>query len=112
MATTRERNGQAPGSQAKKRPVFSRKYFPVEVAVFEHHNDDRTNYTVSVTRTFRRDEESPWESTPYLTVADLLPAATLLEEAYRFIQSRLQHAYQESRDGDAPAEKLPADFNF
>lgn len=109
MATTRERNGETNGSK-KKRPVFVRKYFPVEVAVFEFTNDERLNHSVNLMRTFRRDEESDWETTSFLTASDLLPAAKLLGEAYSFIQGRLQQAYEQGRH--APAEELAGSPQF
>jgi len=80
---------------AKPRPIFSKTYFPVQVAVFEHTNDGRTNFSVKLTRSFRRDEESEWESTEYLGAQDLLPAARLLGEAYEAIQARQDVTYRE-----------------
>ena len=65
------------------------------VAVFEHANDGRTNYSVKLTRSFRRDEESEWETTEYLGTQDLLPAARLLGEAYEAIQARQDEVYRE-----------------
>jgi hypothetical protein len=73
MATA-TKSGAKKGS-AKPRPIFAKTYFPVQVAVFEHSNDGRANYSVKLTRSFRRDEESEWETTEYLGVQDLLPAA-------------------------------------
>jgi hypothetical protein len=87
---------------AKKRPVFSKRYWPVQVAVFEFESDGRVNHSIEVTRTFRRDGESEWETTPYLTTQDLLPAAKLLDEAYSEIQARIQRILAE-RNGDADA---------
>ncbi len=100
MATTTK---VAKNGPAKQRPVFARAYFPVQVAVFEHTNDDRRNYSVKLTRTFRRDEESEWETTEYLGPQDLLPAARLLAEAYDAIQARLNKAYRE-RQHESPEE--------
>lgn len=88
------KNGAKRGA-AKPRPIFAKSYFPVQVAVFEHSNDGRTNFSVKLTRSFRRDEESEWESTEYLGVQDLLPAARLLGEAYDAIQARQEEAYRE-----------------
>ena len=112
MATTRQTKKENNGRQEKKRPVFSRKYFPVQVAVFEYEHEGRLNHSVSLTRSFRRDEESDWETTPYLGAADLLPASKLLSEAYSFIQRRLQQAYDEGRNGQGSSEPLSADFDF
>jgi hypothetical protein len=67
----------------------------VQLAVFEYEHEGRMTHSVSLTRTFKRDDDSKWENTPYLGAADLLPAARLLEEAYSFIQNRLQRAYEE-----------------
>ena len=93
MATA-TKSGAKNGS-AKPRPIFAKTYFPVQVAVFEHSNDGRANYSVKLTRSFRRDEESEWETTEYLSPQDLLPAARLLGEAYEAIQARQDEAYRE-----------------
>ena len=80
---------------AKPRPIFAKTYFPVQVAVFEHSNDGRANYSVKLTRSFRRDDQSEWETTEYLGAQDLLPAARLLGEAYEAIQARQDEVYRE-----------------
>ena len=98
MATA-TKNG-AKKNAAKPRPIFAKTYFPVQVAVFEHTNDGRTNYSVKLTRSFRRDEESEWETTEYLGAQDLLPAARLLGEAYEAIQARQDKAYRERQQSD------------
>lgn len=91
------------GQATKQRPVFKKRYFPVQMAVFEHRNgDNRTNFSVVVTRSFRREEGAEWENTEYLSAQDLLPAAKLLEEAYAFIQDRQQQAYEKTRDEEVP----------
>ncbi len=100
MMATNTRSGNV--KAAKKRPVFSKRYWPVQIAVFEFENDGRVNHSIEVTRTFRRDGESEWETTPYLTPQDLLPAAKLLDEAYSEIQARIQRILAE-RNGDADA---------
>ena len=93
MATaTKSANG---ASERKQRPVFAKAFFPVQVAVFEHSNDGRRNFSVKLTRSFRRDEQSEWETTEYLGPQDLLPAARLLGEAYDAIQTLLDSAYRE-----------------
>jgi len=50
---------------------------------------------VKLTRSFRRDEESDWETTEYLSPQDLLPAARLLGEAYEAIQTHQDEVYRE-----------------
>ena len=88
-------------SKAAKRPVWSQKRFPLEAAVFEFPNASGTpSYSVKLTRSFKRDEESEWETTDYLGASDLLPAARLLEAAYDFIGERLQADYDQ-RKGEA-----------
>jgi hypothetical protein len=89
-ATTAAKNG-----PRKQRPIFAKTNFPVQIAVFEHTNDDRRNFSVKLTRTFRRDEQSEWESSDYLGPQDLLPAARLLGEAYDAIQARQADSYRE-----------------
>lgn len=89
----------------KQRPIFSKTYFPVQVAVFEHTTDGgRPNHSVKLTRTFRRDEESEWETSEYLGAQDLLPAAKLLSEAYEAVQMRLDEAYRE-RQGEGGKQR-------
>lgn len=95
MATTTK---SATSGSAKQRPVFAKSYFPVQVAVFEHSHDGRRNHSVKLTRTFRRDEESEWETTEFLGPQDLLPAARLLGEAYEAIAARQDEAYRERKD--------------
>lgn len=104
-ASTKSDNGQA--TTKRRRPVFSKKYWPVQVSVFEFQNDDRLNHSVELTRTFRRDKDSEWETTTFLTTDDLLPAAKLLGEAYSVIQARIQKEIAErsgqtaEHEGDA-----------
>lgn len=91
-------------NEAKPRPFFAKSYFPVQVAVFEHTNEGRTNYSIKLTRSFKRDEESDWETTEYLSSQDLLPAARLLGQAYEAIQSRQDERYrgrQQSEGGSS-----------
>jgi hypothetical protein len=96
----------------KQRPVFSKRYFPVQVAVFEHKNaEDKLNHSVILRRSFRRDPESEWETTEYLSAQDLLPAAKLLSEAYSFVQKRLQQAFQQGR-AESQEELVAADVPF
>lgn len=106
MATT-VTNGK---TGTKSRPIFSKKYWPVQVAVFEFRNDGRLNHSIEMTRSFRRGEESTWETSPYLTTADLLPAARLLGEAYSVIQARIQQDLADRRTETAEetvAEAVP-----
>ena len=98
MATT-SKNG-TKKEAAKPRPIFAKTYFPVQVAVFEHANDGRANYSVKLTRSFRRDEESEWETTEYLGAQDLLPAARLLGEAYEAIQVRQDELYRDRHNAE------------
>jgi hypothetical protein len=96
----------AKANEKKSRLVYSNRFFPVAIGVFEHRNDEgRLNHSVKLTRSFRRGPEAEWEQTDYLSAQDLLPAAKLLDEAYAFVQKRLQQAYQESR---AASEELEA----
>jgi hypothetical protein len=68
------------------------------VAVFEFPTENGPpNFSVKLTRTFRRDEESEWETTDYLGGGDLLRAAKLLEAADAFVQSRLEADYQSKK---------------
>jgi hypothetical protein len=51
--------------------------------------DARANYSAKLTRSFRRDEESEWEMTEYLSTQDLLLATRL---SRCFHQSSLQYS--------------------
>lgn len=78
----------------KQRPVWSQG-FPVKVAVFEFPTENGgPNFSVKLTRSFKRDEESDWETSDYLSAGDLLRASRLLEAADAFIQKRLEADYQ------------------
>jgi hypothetical protein len=91
-------NSRARGEE-KQRPAWSKKAFPLSIAVFEFENvgDVPPNFSVKMQRTFRRDEESDWEQSEYLSGNDLLRAAKLLEEADAFVQSRLEAYYAERK---------------
>lgn len=86
-------------AKSSKKPVFERVYFPVRIAVFEHDGDEgRVNYSAKVSKSFRRSDDSEWESTDFLGPDDLLPAAKLIEAAYAFIQSKQQMRYERKRE--------------
>lgn len=85
-------------ASSSKKPVFEQVYFPVRVAVFAHEGDEGSvNYSTKVTKSFRRSEDADWENSEYLSPEDLLPAAQLLEQAYRYVQTEQQARYQQRR---------------
>lgn len=89
-AKTSESNG-----SHKQRPVWTKRGFPVQIAVFEFPTESGPpNFSVKLTRTFRRDQDSEWETSEYLGGSDLLRASRLLEAADAFIQSRLEADYK------------------
>jgi hypothetical protein len=97
----------------KKRPVWTKIYFPVKVAVFEFRNDDgRSAFSVSLSRSFQRSEGAGWETTTFLLAQDLLAAAKLLSEAHSFVQARLEKAYRGRRQQDSDIEVTAADRPF
>ena len=102
MATQSQRRvegKQASDSGRKQRPVWTKKGFPLTVAVFEFPMENGPpNFSVKLTRTFRREENSPWENSEYLGGGDLLRAAKLLEAADAFVQSRLEAEYRSRKD--------------
>ncbi len=84
-------------SPKKQKPVWTKRGFPLTVAVFQFPSgtiDAPPNFSVKLTRSFRRDETSQWETTDYLSASDLLRGAKLLEAADAFVQSRLEADYQ------------------
>jgi hypothetical protein len=102
MATqTRNRANSRNGSDSgrKQPPAWTKKSFPLEVAVFKFPAENGPpNFSVKLTRTFRRDEKADWESTDYLGGGDLLRAAKLLEAADEFIQTEVEGEYRSRRD--------------
>ena len=91
------------GAARKQRPVWT-KGFPLTAAVFEFPNSDGPpNFSVKLTRSFRRDENSEWEHSEYLGASDLLRGAKLLEAADAFVQSRLEADYR-TRKADKDGE--------
>lgn len=87
----------------KQRPVWTKKGFPLTVAVFEFPTENGPpNFSVKLTRSFRREENSPWENSEYLGGGDLLRAARLLEAADAFVQTRLEAEYRSRKvEGDS-----------
>ncbi len=84
-------------SSKKQRPVWTKKAFPLTVAVFEFPSGTEAtppNYSVKLTRSFKRDESSEWETSDYLGAGDLLRGAKLLEAADAFVLARLEADYQ------------------
>jgi hypothetical protein len=102
-ATQNRANGKSTSQSSdggkKQRPVWSKKGFPVEVAVFEFPTENGPpNFSVKLTRTFRRDENSAWETSDFLGGSDLLRGAKLLEAADAFVQSRLEAEYRTRKE--------------
>lgn len=100
MATATKRNESgANESGRKQRPVWSKKGFPLTIAVFEFPMEKGPpNFSVKLTRTFKRDENSEWENSEYLGGGDLLRASKLFEYADAFVQSRLQAFYESQKE--------------
>lgn len=98
-------------SGQKQQPVW-KMGFPTTVGVFEFpSNDDVSppNFTVGVTKAFRRDENSEYEYSQYLNGEDCLRAAKLLEEADSYIQSRREEFYR-TRKAQRNAEENGENF--
>jgi hypothetical protein len=100
MATATQSKGRgtrASENGQKHRPVWTKTGFPLTIAVFEFPTESGPpNFSVKITRSFKRDEDLEWENTEYLGGGDLLRAAKLLEAADAFVQSRLE-AFHQSR---------------
>ena len=97
------------GQSAKRGPIWTKKYWPVEVAVFEYASKDgRLQHSVKLSKSFRRNDESDTEFTDFLSAPDILIAKELLSDAYRFIQARLQKAF-ESRNGSEVMNDVEVD---
>lgn len=92
-----ERSGSDNGK--KQRPAWTKNGFPLTVAVFEFPTENGPpNFSVKLTRTFRRDENSEWENSEYLGGGDLLRATRLLEAADGYVQSRLEAHFQSRKN--------------
>ena len=99
QAQSRVEGTSASENARKQRPAWTKKGFPLTLAVFEFPTENGPpNFSVKLTRTFRRDEESEWENTDYLGGGDLLRAAKLLEAADAFLQSRLEAHYRSRKE--------------
>ena len=100
MATATQSKGRgtnASDNSLKQLSVWTKTGFPLTVAVFEFPSENGPpNFSVKLTRSFKRDEDSEWENTEYLGGGDLLRAAKLFEDADAFVQSRLE-AFHQSR---------------
>jgi len=81
----------------KSPPVFTRKAWPLQVAVFEFENESGVNHSIELTRVFRRAQAAKWETTTWLNRDDLLPAAKLLTDAYDFVRERAETSYRSGR---------------
>lgn len=100
-AIAKQQESSASENGRKQRPVWSKKGFPLTIAVFEFPSENGPpNFSVKLTRTFRRDEESPWENSEYLGGGDLLRASKLYEYADAFVQSRLQAFYDSRKENE------------
>ncbi|MCI0335392.1 MAG: hypothetical protein L0228_19465 [Planctomycetes bacterium] len=104
-ASRRSTNSRSDGTQ-KQTPVWT-KGFPVTVAVFEFpaaSDDGPPNFSVQVTKAFRRDENSEYEYSAFLNGGDLLRAARLLEAADSYVQSRREEFYRSRKAERSAAE--------
>ena len=101
-----ERKGEARGPepaqvQERQEPSVSRTpdykahYGRVQAAVWKREIDERTVYSVSLTRSYR-DRQDQWQRTTNLDEDDLLPAAKALDDAYTWIQRQRQHSREEA----------------
>jgi hypothetical protein len=108
-------------TSGKQRPAFSKRYFPVQLSVFEYRNgeDQRLNHSLKLSKSFRRTPESDWETSDYLAPEDALVAAQLLTEGYIWVQHRRNEDFRERRSqqdevlqGATAGAEFPADIPF
>lgn len=104
MATatqSKARGTKASENGQKHRPVWTKTGFPLTIAVFEFPTENGPpNFSVKLTRSFKRDEDSEWENTAYLGGGDLLRAAKLFEEADAFVQSQLEVFHRSRKENE------------
>ena len=87
MNNRRQRNDE------KQKPVHSLSVWTgsgnIEVAVFEHKKDDRTDHSITFHRSYK-DDQGNWQRTNTLFPRDLLPLTELLRQAWAFVTIREQ----------------------
>ena len=76
-------------------PDYKVQYGRVQAAVWKREIDERTSFSVSLTRSYR-DKQDQWQRTTSLDEDDLLPAAKALDDAYAWIQEQRQHSREEA----------------
>ncbi|QEG36087.1 hypothetical protein [Bythopirellula goksoeyrii] len=90
-ALAKQQESSASENGRKQRPVWTKTGFSLTIALFEFPSENGApNFSVKLTRTFKRDEESPWENSEHLGGGDFNRASQLYEYADAFVQSRLQ----------------------
>jgi hypothetical protein len=95
--------------------IFSRTFWPVEVAVIEFRDgDSRPRHSLKLSRSFRRKGATEWErSTIFLPLTDVLSARQLLADGFSASQQRLQAVYDERRaDAGAEVDELAEEITF
>lgn len=104
MATatqSKARGSNASDNGGRQRPVWTQTGFPLTIAAFEFPTENGPpNFSVKLTRSFKRDEDSEWENTEYLGGGDLLRAAKLFEAADSFVQSRLKVFHRSRKENE------------
>ena len=76
-------------------PDYKAQYGRVQAAVWKRELDERTTFSVSLTRSYL-DKQQQWQRTTNLDEDDLLPAAKALDDAYTWIQKQRQHSRGEA----------------
>jgi hypothetical protein len=72
-------------------PDYKAQYGRVQVAVWKRDTDERTTFSVSLTRSYL-DKQQVWQRTSQLDEDDLMPAGLALTEAYKWIQGERQRS--------------------
>jgi hypothetical protein len=84
-------------------PDYKAQYGRVQAAVWKREFEERTTFSVSLTRSYL-DKQQQWQRTTNLDEDDLLPAAKALDDAYTWIQKQRQHSRGEAfHELQAPA---------
>ena len=109
MSEEKKPEAKEPPVQERQEPGVSRApdhkvhYGRIQAAVWRRELDERTIYSVSLTRSYK-DKQDQWQRTASLDEEDLLPASMALSDAYKWIQQQRQGSRGEAfHDLQGPA---------
>ena len=87
------------------KPAIKLRKFPVNVAAWINQKDDKTWYSVKVTKSYRDKQTDELKDTQYLSTDDLPIAAELLMELWRRIAMKVEDNSEAARAAAAVQSK-------